>query len=223
MRTRRTGKKGVIVALLLFLPSAFLAYGQSGPPRRAWGFTLGGLLPMGEFNSKVGKDALGAGAFYAWRIGRSPVFFGAEAAGHIYAHSLFSDDDTYNTVAQGLAFLRLQPRTGSVVTYLEALAGVNYLATSSEYYDEYWGELTSEVEFQDITVAAGVGAGLCMQLGGGARSMDPDGKPTYLDFKVRYIFGGQADYLREAGDGSLFPEHSRTNFITVQLGLTWFF
>jgi hypothetical protein len=213
----------IILSGLLYLSSVLLSFGQSGPPRRVWGLALGGLFPMGEFNSRVGKDAIGVSAFYAWRIGHTPVLFGVEANGNIYAHSLFADDDTYSTIAQGLAFLRLQPRTGSVVTYLEILAGVNYLSTSSVYYDDYSGEYESEVEFQDITVAAGAGAGLCMQLGRGAKSMDPDGKPTYLDFKVRYVLGGYANYLREVGDGSLFPEHSRTNVLTVQLGLSWFF
>jgi hypothetical protein len=230
-RARESGVRGrgirlvaaIFLSLLLSLSSAFLSYGQSVPPRRAWGFALGGLLPMGEFNSRVGKDAIGAGAFYAWRVGRAPVFFGVEANANIYVHSLFTDDDTYNTVAQGLAFFRLQPRTGSVVTYLEVLAGINYLSTSSVYYDDYSGEYGSEVEFQDITAAAGVGAGLCMRLGRGAKATTPDGKPTYLDFKVRYVFGGYADYMREVEDGSLSPEHSRTNVLTVQLGVTWFF
>jgi len=215
---------GICLSVLLILSSALISFGQAGQPRRVWGFAVGGLFPMGEFNLRVGKDAIGASAFYAWRIGGAPVFFGIEAAGHIYPQSLFkSDVDTYNTVAQGLTFFRLQPRTGSVVTYFEALAGINYLSTSSVYYDDYSGEYDSEVEFQDITVAAGVGAGLCMQLGRGAKTMNPDGKPTYLDFKVRYVFGGYANYLREAGDGSLSPEHSRTNVLTVQMGLSWFF
>ncbi len=235
MRARRAGENGaegrwirpvagIFLSVLLFLSSAFLSFGQSGQPRRAWGFTLGGLFPMGEFNSRIGTDAIGVSAFYAWRIRSAPVLFGVEAAAHVYPRSLFkSDSDTYNMVDQGLVFLRLQPRTGSVVAYLEALAGVNYLSTSLVYYDEYSGEYESEVEFQDITVAAGAGAGLCMQLGRGAKTMNPDGKPAYLDFKVRYIVGGHANYMREVGDGSLFPEHSKTNVLTVQLGLTWFF
>ena len=214
----------IFLSGLLFLSSVLLSFGQSGLPRRAWGFTLGGLFPMGEFNSRIGKDAIGASAFYAWRIGRAPVLFGVEAAAHIYPQSLFkSDSDTYNMVDQGLVFLRLQPRTGSVVAYLEVLAGIHYLSTSAVYYDDYSGEYASEVEFQDITAAAGAGAGLCMQLGRGPKSVNPDGKPTYLDFKVRYVVGGHADYMREVGDGTLFPEHSRTNVLTIQLGLTWFF
>jgi hypothetical protein len=212
-----------IAGVFLLLSSVFFSYGQSDRPSHAWGFTAGGLFPMGEFNSKVGKDAVGASLFYAWRVKDAPVFFGAEAAGHIYAYSLFSNDDTYNFVAQGLAFLRLQPMTGSVVAYLEAVAGVNYLNTSTEYYDEDTGEYYSETEFDDVTVAAGVGAGLCMQLGRGPRSLGRDGRPTYLDFKVRYMFGGRADYLIEAGDGSLSPERSKTNVVTLQIGLTWFF
>lgn len=235
MKARRAGKNGVrgrrgrpaagiLLSALLLLFSAFPGYGQSEPPRRAWGVTAGGLFPMSEFNSRVGKDAIGASVFYAWRVRNAPVLFGVEAAAHIYPQSLFkSDSDTYSMVDQGLVFLRLQPRTGSVVAYLEGLAGINYLSTSAVYYDDYSGDYSSEVEFQDITVAAGAGAGLCMRLGRGARSADPEGKPTYLDFKVRYLFGGHANYMKELADGSLVPEHSATSFLTVQLGLTWFY
>lgn len=235
MTARRTGKArgqglrgrpaaAIFLSALLLLSSAFLCHGQSGPPRRASGVALGGLFPMGEFNSKIGQDAIGATAFYAWRIRDTPVLFGVEAAAHVYPRSLFdSDSDTYSMVDQGLVFLRLQPRTGSVVAYLEGLAGINYLSTSSVYYDDYSGDYSSEVEFQNLTVAAGAGAGLCMRLDRGAKFADPDGKPTYLDFKVRYVFGGHSNYMRELADGSLLPEHSATSFLAVYVGLTWFF
>ena len=215
---------GTFLAAVFLISLAPFSYGQTDPPRRAWGLMAGALFPMGEFNHKVGTDAVGASVFFAWRLGRSPVFFGAEAAGHIYLRSLFgADSDSYNTIIQGLSFLRLQPRAGSGVPYLEVLAGLHFLRTSTLYYDDYWGEYYSETEFQGIAMAAGVGAGLCMRLGRDAKPTTRFGKPTYLDFKVRYMIGGRADYMKELADGSFLKEHSKTNFLTAQLGLSWFF
>jgi hypothetical protein len=215
---------GIVLAAVFLISSARFSYGQSDPPRRAWGLMAGGLFPMGEFNSKVGTDAIGASVFFAWRLGRTPVYAGVEAAGHIYPRSLFGDDnDTYNTIIQGLAFLRLQPRTRSAAPYLEVLAGLHFLRTATIYYDDYWDEYFTETDFEGIAMAAGIGAGLCMRLGRDAKPTTRFGKPTYLDFKVRYVFGGRADYMKELADGSLYKERSKTNFLTAQLGLSWFF
>jgi len=209
--------------VILVISSASLSRAQSAPPRRAWGMMAGGLFPMGEFNYKFGTDAIGASVFFAWRIDRTPFYGGVEAAGHIYPRSLGVDEDTYNTIFQGLAFLRLQPRGRSAVPYLEVLAGLHFLRTSTVYYDDYWGEYYTETDFEGIAAAAGAGAGLCMPLGRGARTTTRFGKPSYLEFKVRYMLGDRADYLRELADGSFGKERSRTDFLTAQLGLSWFF
>lgn len=214
---------GIVLAAIFLISSASFAWGQAGPPRRAWGMMAGGLFPMGEFNYKVGMDAIGASVFFAWRIGRTPVYGGVEAAGHIYPRSLGVDDDSYNTVIQWLAFLRLQPRGRSAVPCLEVLAGLHFLRTSTVYYDDYYSEYYTETDFQGIAAAAGAGAGLCMPLGRGARTTTRFGKPSYLEFKVRYMLGDRADYLRELADGSFGKERSRTDFLTAQIGLSWFF
>jgi hypothetical protein len=220
-RTGRSITGGALAALLL-LSSAILASGQSGPPRRVGGITAGGLFPTGDFKRHIDKIAWGASVFSGWRIGHAPVLYGFEIAGHFYGVSLFSSrDDSYNTVVQALSFLRLQPRTGSVITYVEVLAGFNYLSTETYYTVNFLDDTVTEIE--DVTVAAGAGAGLCIRLRQGDMIPDRERHPAYLEFKVRYMAGGHADYLRELGDGSLVPEHSATSFITASVGLSWFF
>src|SRR5512136_2546032 len=116
------GARAALAALLLF-SCVMASFGQSGPPLRIGGLTVGGLFPTGDFYRHGAKIAIGASVFKGWQVGNAPVLFGFEIAVHFYGLSLFSSrDDTYNTVGQVLSFLRLQPRTGSVVTYVEVLA-----------------------------------------------------------------------------------------------------
>lgn len=248
MRTRKSDKRGArgrirrpaariaLSAVLLLLTSLF-SFGQSGLPRRVGGFSFGGLFPMGGFNERVEQNGLGLGLYYGWRARNAPVFYGLELSFDAYGHAVRNgsayglefDVETFNSIGQGLAFVRIQPRTGAVVTYLEALAGVSYLFTETSLVgaDDTWDEsLDSETNFDDVTVTAGVGAGVSVRLSRGAGGF---GRGTFLDFKVRYMAGGRAEYLKQGSsypgefDDSVLPERSATSFVTAQLGLSWFF
>jgi hypothetical protein len=225
MKTRPSPKYGAVpLTAFLLLAAAGLSFGQSGSPRRVWGGSAGGLLPAGEFARRVDQPAFGGGAFYAWRIWSAPLFFGAEVNGHIYGYSLrTSEYETYNSIVQVLGFARIQPWTGSVVPYLEALAGASYLSTEMEYPGDPYDEVETEILFHDITWAAGIGAGLSIFVGRGARDPERNGRGTYLDIKVRRMVGGPADYLVESWDGTLYQERSGVGFFTIHLGLSFFF
>jgi hypothetical protein len=214
----------VALAGLLLLSFTLASYGQSGLPRRTWGCSASGLFPTGDFSRHAGKNSPGVGLFYGWRISRSPMLFGIEADAQFNGVAFFrGESDSYNTVMQGLAFLRLQPRSGAIITYVEVVAGCNYLSTETVYAGDYDDTDSSTIEIQDITLAAGAGAGLCVKLRQDAADPGKEGRPTYLEFKVRYVAGGHANYMRELADGTLVPEHSATSFITAQIGLSWFF
>ena len=213
----------VALAGLLILSFVLASYGQAGLPRRTWGCAASGLFPTGDFNRHTGKNSFGAGLYGGWRIGNSPLLFGIEADAQFNGVSLFRKSDSYNTVLQGLAFLRLQPRSGTVITYVEVVAGCNYLSTETVYAGDIEDEDSSTIEIQDVTPAAGAGAGLCIKLDRHAANPGGKGRPTYLEFKVRYVAGGHANYMKELAGGTLVPEHSATSFITAQMGLSWFF
>jgi len=227
----------VFFAVLLLRPVP--SFGQPGrPPVGLKGFTLGGLFPSGAFDSHVGRDGGVAAIHLALRSGLSPLFVGFELSasyyGHVHRHAYMDnipevqlDVDTYNNIVQGLFFLRLQPRVGDISPYLEGLAGVSYIFTDTTVSDDDdEDDVAYDINFDDWTVTAGAGAGVVVRLrgrpGGGGGGM-------FLDFKVRYMAGGRASYLRQGGvvvEGDRVTytvDRSATNFFTVQAGLTWFF
>jgi hypothetical protein len=221
------------------------AFGQSRLPRTLDGLALGGLFPTGAFNQHVSQEGLGAAAYYARRLGRSPLMLGLEVSyaeyGHVYREEFAADSpdgvvdvNTSNNLSQAVVLLRLQPRRGRIMTFLEALAGASYFWTRTTVGEsepeEDLSPLAADNDFEDIAWSAGVGAGLSVQL---MKSEKAD--PTFprsglfLELKVRYMAGGQAEYLKKGsivvvgGEYTFTPERSATSHVTVQLGLSFLY
>lgn len=237
----RIGAIVLTVGLLVWF--AVPAAGQSLLPRKLGGISLGGLFPTGAFNQHVSQEGYGVAAYYAHRLGPSPFLLGGEISYFEYGHAhrveylqgipeVGVDVDTSNSIAQGLLTLRFQPRRGRIVSFAEALAGLSYIWTESTIGNnapDNW-PIASETNFDDVTWTAGVGAGLSFRLRkprGSAPEFARSG--AFLELKVRYMAGGQAQYLKKGsivvvGNAYTFtPERSATSFVTVQLGLSWFY
>lgn len=236
---------GTVVLAVGFLAAfALPALGQSLFSRGFCGLSLGGLFPTGEFNQHVPQEGYGAAAYYTWRLGRSPLLVGVEAAYSEYGHAhrveylegipeAGVDVDTSNSIAQGLLLLRLQPRSGRIVTFVEGLAGMSYLWTETTIGDpdDEGSYSASETNLYDFTWTAGVGAGVSFRLKAPGGGSDPELSRAggFLELKVRYMAGGWAEYLKKGsivvdGNGYTYtPERSTTNVITVQVGFSWFF
>jgi hypothetical protein len=232
----------ILSAAFLFFP-AVLSFGESGMSRTLAGFSMGGLFPAGAFNDHVSQNGFGLGLFYGRRAGKAPVFIGFELSLNFYGYAqrheyiegipeVRLDVDTLNNIGQGLLFVRLQPRRGAVMTYVEGLAGISYLWTETTIsgHNYPWDEISSDTNFDAFTVTAGAGAGLSVRLSR-RRVRDPGRgrKETFLDFKVRYMAGGRAKYLKQGSivvEGNQFTytyEQSATSFITAQAAFSWFF
>jgi len=230
------------VALVVF--PAVPAFGQSLAQRNLVGLACGGLFPTGAFNDHVSQEAFGMALYYAKRAWRSPFLLGIELSYSDYSHvrrieylegipEVGVNVDTYNSIAQGLLFLRLQPLSGRVLAYVEALAGASYLWTQTtigDYDDDGGDSLASETNFEDWTWAAGAGAGLSIRVDKGRIEASGQWHPwTFLEIKVRYMAGGRARYLKQGsivveGDGYSFtPERSATSFFTAQAGISFLF
>lgn len=231
----------ILLAGMLFFP-ALLSFGQSGLPRELAGFSFGGLFPAGAFNDHVSQDGFGIDFYYGRRAGNTPVFLGLELSvsyyGDVHRHEYLEgipevrvDVETFNNIGQGLLFARLQPRSGTVRTYIEVLAGISYLWTDTTIsgHEYPYNEISSDTNFDDVTVTAGAGAGLSVRLS--RRSTQDTGRrrSTFLEFKVRYMAGGQARYLKQGSivvvgnQFSFAPERSATSFLTAQAAFSWFF
>jgi hypothetical protein len=238
----KTAARIVLSAAMLLVP-AVLSFGESGLPRTLSGIAPGGLFPVGAFNDHVSQNGFGLGLYYGKRAGNGPFFFGLELSlniyGYVHRHEYLEgipevrvDVDTLNNIGQGLLFVRLQPRTGKVVTYIEGLAGISYIwtETSISGHEYPWNEISSDTNFDAVTVTAGAGTGVSIRLNrsrvreSGRRRAD-----IYLDFKVRYMAGGRAKYLKQGSivvEGDQFTytyEQSATSFITAQAAISWLF
>src|SRR5512143_188753 len=135
---RAVGRILLLAGLLSF--PALPSFGQALPFRNISGLTAGGLFPTGPFNDHVSQEGVGAGGFYVRRLGSSPLLVGADLSFADYGHTSWIayllgmpeiDVDTKNSIVQGLAVLRIQPRTGRVTTFVEGLAGISYLYTAT--------------------------------------------------------------------------------------------
>jgi hypothetical protein len=239
---RRKGRiaRIVLAAGLLAWP-VLSARGQTVLPRKVCSLSIGGLFPTGAFNEHVGRPGFGLAFSFAWRLWNSPLFAGAEIDYAEYGHSRRYEYlegipdvgvpvDTTNSISHGFFLLRLQPRGGRIMSFVEALAGFTYLWTETSIGNHDVGDpaMASETNFDDDTWAAGVGAGLSFQISAPA---DPKfaRRGAFIELKARYMAGGRAEYLKKGSivitgnEYSFTPERSATSFLAVQAGLTWFF
>ncbi len=214
------------------------------PFQAGGGFILG--LPQTEFKENVDNPGGGFGGYFGVRLGDSPFLLGAGVNFLLYGSETreepFSqtipdvkvDVTTNNSILQGYLMCRIQPPGGlrnSVVSpYLEGLFGFNYLFTETriddhDWDDDYDDDIAGSKNYDDSAMSYGGGGGLMFRLW---ENPDSDAQPAavYLDLGVRYIFGGEAKYLKE-GDihrtktkVSYTPSESTTDLLTVRLGVS---
>jgi len=216
-----------------------------GGPGGKWeiGLTFGGAFPTGAFRDNLGHDGFSLDLFAGSRLGNSPFTFGLDVFYMIYG--LRSRDEyiggdipvqvnveTSNNVLQGLLYLKCQPRNGRMRPYVEVLAGFSYLYTRTSLSGtEYpYDEIVSDTNFDDTTLCEGGGIGVDILLKRGRRNTSGGrGSEIRLDFKVRYLLGGRAQYLRddsilyEDGRFTYLYRESATNLVSAQAGLLFVF
>ena len=127
----------------------------------------------------------------------------------------------------------------TLVAVLFLLIGFQVLWTDTEIedpedYDDEDDDIASNTHLSDWTSSFGLGGGLKIKLTEfETNEFGDDDDPTffnsslYLDLKVRYIFGGDAEYLREGdieqganNEVILNTSHSETDYMTFHIGLT---
>ena len=151
-----------------------------------------------------------------------------------------------NNIFQAHAVGRFIAPTNVVKPYVDVLGGMNYLWTSTAVYDDspehYFatdddGLITRKTQLDDFTWSAGAGTGVMIQVG----------KKTHINAGAHYLFGGKAQYfdksqiqdwdiqlnvsgVTQGGQGSFepgdltygaVPKKSRTEMLTVELGVTF--
>jgi hypothetical protein len=231
-------------AAVVLLAGALALAGQDGypgPAREKWmmSLSIGGAFPVGAFMNNLGHIGPSFSLSFGARLGDSlfmatfdcsAVLLGLRSH-HEYLSGTIPvqvEVCTTNNLLQGLVGIKFQPWNGPTRPYLEALAGFSYFFTETVVNNnEYpWDEIASDTNFDYGTFCAGAGAGVDVAWKGG--QMNPDGtrRAAYrLDFKVRYLFGGRAKYLRDDSivyvDGApvYYYRESTTNMVSVQVGI----
>ncbi len=224
-------KKGVLLfIILLALKTNAQTFGG--------GFVLG--IPQGEFKAKVNNLGYGIqlqGTIFSPSALR-PITIGLNAGYMIYGDETSSRPlsetipDVYvnvnrtNNIANLHLLFQVSPFMGNVRPYCEGLFGAAYLFTTTKVESENSGTGVFEsTNFDDFTWSYGFGGGLLIKLKENLGSVNT----LFLDIKARYIFGTEAEYLKE-GSVRIINGHavydvlkSKTDLLTISIGAVAYF
>lgn len=201
------------------------------------GLYFNGGFPQGEFKDQIDKNAFGASGQIFFAPKSSPLAVGLELGFMNYGSETrrepFSttipdvtvEVNTSNNIVQGFFILRLHMPTGPIRAYGDGIVGFNYLFTETKISDEDGGEdVASSTNQDDAAFAYGLGGGLQIPI---YTRPAGKGKPVevLLDGGLRYIFGGDAEYLkkgsiaREEGVVTFDTLKSETNMLRLHVGV----
>ena len=228
--------------LIILLPLSSASVFSQDKFQAGGHFMLG--FPQGEFRENVENTGFGGSFYFAYRFPRSFFSTGISFGFMIYGHErreealgptipdLIVDVTTTNSILLGHLFFRLQPPQGRFRPYLDGLVGLNYLTTdtSLDEHNDWDDDQISSNNFNDLALSYGMGGGIMVSLvefrrvGSGRRVLSLD-----LDFGVRYLKGGEAEYLKKGSihreDGSVTYDvyRSRTDLLKANVGVTFSF
>ncbi len=208
-------------------------------PRVSVDFMMG--IPVAEFADHV--ENLGFGVNFSGGIGLAPApgVIGVDVGYLIYGYERRTeplsttipdvrvDVETTNNITLAHFFLRIQPQTGSIQPYGEALFGFKYLFTRTSVENRFSDEeIAASVNFDDFASSYGVGGGLDIQV---FQGLNDSNRPysIMINLGVRYLLGSSAEYLERGStsqvDGALEFDitKSRTDLILPQIGATFLF
>lgn len=224
----------------LFLTGLTETKAQSGGINLTLGF------PRGEFYQFVKRTGIGVsieGLIYPYGD-KTPFGIGANIGFMTYGNETRSarwsttipdatvDVERNNNIANFHLLIRLQTNNTLIRPYLDLLFGGSYLYTETTVRNNRSSEeISSSNNSDDWAWSYGGGGGFLVKL---TDMDDPNtgGKsPLYLDVKVRYLMGSEAQYLREGdvivdetnGTVKYFFSKSKTDLLTFNIGVHAYF
>ncbi len=207
----------------------------------AGGLHFNAGFPQGEMKDQIDRNAYGIGGQIFFSPQKSPLAIGLDLSWMNYGSESrrepFSttipdvtvDVNTSNNIVQTFFVLRGQMPTGPIRLYGDALVGFNYLYTETRISDtdDLTDDIASSTNQDDATFAYGFGGGLMVPVftRGVTTQGGKSGLQVLLDGGVRYILGGEAEYLkegsirRESGAIAFDTIKSKTNMTKMHLGV----
>jgi hypothetical protein len=218
-------RKFLAIIIFIMVSSMSLFAQQAGIS-----FTLG--FPMQEFKENLKRTGFG-GNIEALLIQTGPASmglnigylnYGSETRRERFSSTIPDvtvDVNRTNNILNFHLLFHVAPPLMTVTPYAEGLFGGSYLFTETRI-DSRDQEVASSTNFDDFAWSYGAGGGLLFHI-----YSDPVGSVSniYLDLKVRYLFGTEAEYLKEGsvylenGFAKYIVEKSKTDILTVSLGV----
>jgi len=199
-----------IVCFMVLLCWTGAAAGQNGLLLNV-NFLTG--VPRGDFESYVGNPSWGGSFSAGWRLPDKPLILGADfnilQYGKEKRREILSSTipdlpvrvTNSNNMLRGHLFLRLQPERGRIRPYCEGLLGFNYIFTRTSARGDHLDESIGSTNFSDWALSSGIGGGAMIRIHD-FRKGDVNKKgfcSLFIDLNVRYLFGSEAEYIREGG------------------------
>lgn len=196
-------------------------------------------VPQGAFGDKLDRTGFGIHGMAGYRLPYSPLMLGIDAGFLTFGTDrrrvpisptipdvTVSVENSYN-MANVNFFARITGRDYRFRPYVDALIGFNYLYTDSTIRDRRTQEeVVSDTNFDDFAFAYGAGAGVRALIWDGGEAQQ--GR-VYFNFGARYMFGGNAEYVRpgsidtSGGELTFDVLESRTDILNFTLGFTFVF
>jgi hypothetical protein len=193
-------------------------------------FTLG--FPMNEFKDNIKRTGFG-GNLEALLIQTGPASmglnigylnYGSETRRERFSSTIPDvtvDVNRTNNILNFHLLFHIAPPLMTITPYAEGLFGGSYLFTETRI-DSRDNEVASSTNFDDFAWSYGGGGGFLIHI-----YSDPTAELSniYLDLKVRYLFGTEAEYLKEGsvyldnGFAKYEVEKSKTDLLTFSLGV----
>jgi hypothetical protein len=229
------------IVLLLFIVAISVA--QESKEAIQLGARLDIAVPSGEFDQNV--DRVGAGImahfsyfpidYFSLGFGGGFLSYGSET--RKVALPLVRDFNlvTSNNIISYHLIAQTMTRLGKLRPYIEGRIGGTYLYTESKLEDADWlsddDDVANKVNYDDFAFNYGFGGGLLFLIKDKFEKSEdgPQTKALYIDLKVLYIRGGNAEYLTE-GDIDIVdnkpiyhPSKSTTDMIHTEIGVCFEF
>jgi hypothetical protein len=224
-------KKVFLFLVVLYCGTSFA---QSG----GINFTL--AFPMGEFKDNVDRAGFGGSLQFLFfdpqpglpvslGLNLGYINYGSESRREPFSSTIPDvtvDVDRSNNLVNFHILFQIIPYTGTFRPYAEGLFGGSYLFTETTIRSRGEEEVASSTNFDDYAWSYGAGGGFIILL---SDDIGENMGSLYLDLKARYLFGSEAEYLKE---GSVIVENgrvtydvsrSKTDLLQIHLGVMAYF
>ncbi len=205
----------------------------------------GGLMlgfPEGEFKDNIDRVGFGASGEvlffnpsamlpFGFGLDIGYLNYGSESRQEPFNSNIpdvVVDVNRTNNLVNFHLLFHIAPPSGNFRPYAELLFGGAYLFTQTSVNSQGDEEIASTNNFDDFAWNYGVGGGLLINV---YSPETPEGnfEALYLDLKVRYLMGTEAEYLKEGSvdiqNGHVYynVSKSKTDLLITHLGVIAYF